>query len=150
MKREEVEEKYKWDLSPYIKDERMLDDEFEWLKNNYPKFKDYYGKFSNRDILLDYFKFSDEFEIREDRLASYLYHSLDQDTSNTKFLALTSKFSYLANEINSASAFIAPQLLALDENYLKELYNDKEFAVYKRTIEGLLRNKNHSAFEKPI
>lgn len=147
MKREEVEDKYKWDLSLYIKDEKMLNEEFDWLNSNYQKFKDYYGKFSNKDILLDYLKFSDEFEIREDRLASYLYHSLDQDTSNTKYLALTSKFSYLANDISKTCAFIAPQLMALDEVYLKELLNNPDFGVYKRAIQSILRNKNHQISE---
>lgn len=147
MKREEQDKKYQWDLSMYIKDEKMLNDEFEWLKNNYPKFKEYYGKFADEKTLLDYFKFSDEFEIREDRLASYLYHSLDQDTSNTKFLALTSKFSYLANDISKTCAFITPQLLALDEEYLKKLLNKQEFFEYYRTLESILRNKSHQISE---
>lgn len=147
MKRDEVEEKYKWDLSMYIKDEKMLNQEFDWLKENYPKFKDYYGKFADKDVLLDYFKFSDEFEIKEDRLASYLYHSLDEDTSNTKFLALTSKFSYLANDINKTCAFITPQLMQLEEKYLQDLYNNPDFVVYKRTIESILRYKNHQVSE---
>lgn len=147
MKREEVEDKYKWDLSSYIKDEKMLNEEFDWLKTNYPKFKNYYGKFADKDVLLDYFKFSDEFEIREDRLASYLYHSLDQDTSNTKFLALTSKFSYLANDISKTCAFVSPQLMALDESYLKSLCQDANFAIYKRELESILRHKNHQISE---
>ncbi len=147
MKREEQDKKYQWDLSSYIKDEKMLNEEFEWLKANYPKFKNYYGKFADEKMLLDYFKFSDEFEIREDRLASYLYHSLDQDTSNTKFLALTSKFSYLANEISETCAFITPQLLSLDEEYLNNLIKKQEFKVYRRTLESILRNKSHQISE---
>ena len=51
-KRSEINDKYKWDLSSYIKDEQMLKEEMDYLKNTYPTFKDFYGKFKFWDTIM--------------------------------------------------------------------------------------------------
>ena len=61
IKRSEVNDKYKWDLSSYIKDEQMLKEEMDYLRNTYPKFKDFYGKFNVKATLLNYLHLRDEY-----------------------------------------------------------------------------------------
>ena len=146
-KREEIEEQYKWDLSSYIKDEKMLNEEFEYLKTNYPNFKKYNNKLSNKEMLLELFKFSDEFDQRLDRLACYIFHSLDQDKSNTYFLNLSKKLEFLSTEISQATAFISPQMLKLKTSYLKEVAQDVRFKDYKRSLEETIRDKKHRISE---
>jgi len=145
--REEIEQKYKWDLSSYIKDEKMLNEEFDYLEKNYNKFKNYNGELSNKEMLLELFKFSDEFDQRLDRLACYIFHSLDQDKSNTYYLNLSKKLEFLSTEINQVTAFISPQMLKLKTSYLKEVAEDKRFKVYKRDIEKTIRDKRHRISE---
>ena len=147
QERKDVLEKYKWDLSSYIKDEKMLNEEFSYLENNFLKFKNFYGKFDDSNQLLQFFKFDDEYSIRLDRLACYIYHSLDVDKSNSYFLALVSKLDYLSTKISEATAFVYPQLLNLDEGYLLSLIDNKDFSTYRRTIETILRNKPHKLTE---
>lgn len=147
IKRSEINDKYKWDLSSYIKDEQMLKEEMDYLRNTYPKFKDFYGKFNVKATLHNYLHLRDEYDVREDRLAHFIYHSLDVDNTDTKFLSLKSEFEFLMSEKSQATAFITPQIIALEEDYLKDLYQDKEFADYKRTIEEILRYKKHTISE---
>lgn len=145
--RSEILEKYKWDLTSYIKDKDMLEGEFEYIENNYKKFKEFYGKLENRETLLKFFKFDDEFSKRTDRLACYIYHSLDVDKSDSYYLSLISKLEFLSTKINEETAFIVPQLTNLSEEYLNELINDGAFSEYKRTLYSILRNKAHKLSE---
>lgn len=147
MKREAVDDRYKWDLTCYIKDDKMLNDELNFIKQNYVKYKDFYNRFNDKVSLLEYFKFDDEFSKRLDKLYCYVFHSLDVDKSNTKFIKLKDELGYIGDEISQATSFISPQLLDLNEEYLKEVYNDKDFETYKRTIEDLIRNKPHKLSE---
>ena len=58
QKRCEIEEKYKWDLSSYIKDEAELKQNLKYLKENADKFKTYYGKLTDKQTLKEYLKLS--------------------------------------------------------------------------------------------
>ena len=145
--REEIDLQFKWDLTSYIKDEKMLNQEFEYLTNSFLKFKKFNNKLSDKEMLLELFKFSDEFDQRLDRLACYIFHSLDTDKSNTHFLNLSKKFEFLATEISQATAFISPQMLKLKTNYLKEVSEDARFKDYKRSIEETIRDKKHRVSE---
>ncbi|MBQ8430428.1 MAG: hypothetical protein IJX26_00565, partial [Clostridia bacterium] len=146
-KRNEIENIYKWDLSCYIKDEEMMKKEFEYLEKTYPIFKNYYGMFNDKNKLLEFFKLNDEFEIRFDRLTCYVYHSLDEDKSNTFYLSYMKKLEFLSKDVSELTAFVSPQLLDLDENYLKELINDENFEEYKRELSIILKNKEHKLSE---
>jgi len=146
--RNEIDEKYKWDLTCYIKDKKMLNEEFDYLNSSMEKYKKYNKKFDNKEILLDYLAFDKEYSMRLDRLASYIFHSLDQDTSNVEFLSLSKKFEYLANELGKITSFVAPQLQKLKTSYLKELIEDERFKVYKRSFELLIARKKHKITEQ--
>ena len=146
-KRSEIEEKYKWDLSSYIKDEQELEDNLKYLKDNASKYKDFYGKFNDKKVLIQYLKFDEEYSKVFYRTISYISHTLDTDTSSTKFISLSKRIEYIAKECNEASAYISPQLSELDDKYLAELINDTELVNYKKFFEHILRDKPHKINE---
>lgn len=139
---------YKWDLGTYIKDEKMLEAEFEYLQKNYGKFADFYGKFGDEDNLKKYLDFSEKFNMRAERLAMYIYHNLNTDISDRHFLVLKQKFEFLSSKIDQTTAFISPQLHELDDEYLNLLLKDKKFVTYKREIEKIIKNKPHKLDER--
>jgi len=56
-KRSEIDEKYKWDLSKYCKDDDDFYVRLEKLKSNVCKFSKYENKLSNDDILFECLEF---------------------------------------------------------------------------------------------
>ena len=60
-KRCEIEEKYKWDLTPLCKDDKDFYDKIEKLKAYIPKFQSFKEKLNNKQILKEYFALNREF-----------------------------------------------------------------------------------------
>ena len=53
MKREEIEEKYKWDLSKMYKNKEEFQKDFQEVKQSLPEIEKYKGKFlENSEIFL--------------------------------------------------------------------------------------------------
>ena len=73
MKRAEIEEKYKWDLSGYFKSDDDFYKEYESLKGHLGDFRKYKGKLSNESILLECLRFDDQISLRLEIL--YVYAS---------------------------------------------------------------------------
>lgn len=146
--REKIDNKYKWDLSIFIKDDKMLEEEFKYVEETYPNFKKYNKQFANKEMFLNYLKESKEFSIRYAKLSHYIYHTLDEDTSNVKFIKLSQKLSFLSNDIDNALYFVTPQLQQLKISYLKELLSDERFKNNVKMLENLIKFKKHRIDEK--
>ena len=55
MKRKEIEEKYKWDLSRIYKTKEEFMQDFKQVKDELPKVEKYQGKFlDNSDIFIEF------------------------------------------------------------------------------------------------
>jgi len=147
-KRSEIDAKYKWDLSSYVKDENELEENLKYLKENAEKYKIFYGKFNDKKVLKQYLKFDKEYTIIFYKTYSYVDHTLDTDTSNVKFINLSKKLEYIGKQCAEASAFVSPQLSELSEEYLKELIDDEELKNYKRFFQHILRDKPHKVSER--
>lgn len=146
-KREEIDAKYKWDLSSYVSNCDELEKNLAWLKENMIKFKDYYGKFGDKNILKEFLKFDEEFTSIYEKTGSYIGHNLSVDDSNITFLKYSQQLDYISKDIGEITAFVQPQLDDLDEEYLKELIEDSELVDYRRLFEGILRKKPHKISE---
>lgn len=146
-KRENIDEKYKWDLSCYL-DEDKIEEEFEYLKEAYKPLTRFNKKFTDKEMLLQYFKESKEFSIRTNKLASYIYHTLNQETSNIKYKKYLDRYNFLATDSAEALYFVGPQLDNLKIAYIKELMADDRFKNHKRKLEGIIEKKKHRVDEK--
>ncbi len=147
QKRSEIDKKYKWDLSCYVKDEQELESNLKYLKENATRYKDFYGKFQDKEALKAYLKFDEEYEDILYKTGAYIGHTLNTDTSNTKYITYTQRIEYIEKEADEASAYIFPQLSDLPDEYLQDLIEDKDFALYKRFFSRLLKNKPHKVNE---
>ncbi len=145
--RSEIEDKYKWDLSSYIKNEKDIENTFKIMKNLIKILPSYSGKLNNKEILLERFtKYEQDF-IKIYKLAHYISHSLNVDSTDTKMLALSQKFDNLYTKISQANAFFMPQMYELSDEYLNSLLNDKRFNDYENTIKDIIKLKPHSLDE---
>lgn len=145
--RQEIDEKYKWDLSCFVKDEEELKDNLKYLKDNALKFKDFYGKLGDIDEYKKLHKLSLEYDKILSKTAMYLYRSIDTDTSSTKFLSYNQQFDYIMKDYGEATSYIKPQMLDLPDEYYYKLMKEPEFKDYKRSFESLMKDKPHKVSE---
>lgn len=145
--RKEIDDKYKWDLSCYVKDENELINNLQNLKKNIPDFTKFYGKFNDKKTLLEYLKLEEDYDLLLSRTASYIYNTLEVDNSNTKFISYSQKLEYIYKEYSETTAYVYPQMLNLDDEYLNSLINDKTLYKYSRFFQEIKRDKAHKISE---
>lgn len=143
MEREQIEEKYKWDLSSVFADDEAWEKEFDALSAA-GDFSQYEGKLADKDTLLRFYRESDAFFRRIEKLYLYAHTKHDQDVRVTKYTSYTSRARALYAEVASKLAFVDPELLKLSERKLKALAKDPDFADYDYRISRLVAQKAHT------
>ncbi|MBQ8615796.1 MAG: oligoendopeptidase F family protein, partial [Clostridia bacterium] len=118
------------------------------MENLYKILTNYSVKFKDKENLLERFKKFEQDEIKIIKLAHFISHSLNVDSSNTKMLALSQKFDNLYTKMNEANAFFMPQMYELSDDYLNSLLKDDRFKNYDNTIKEIIKLKPHKVDEK--
>ena len=143
MKRSEVEEKYKWDLTYIIKDEAELETLINEISDGVKKIKGYENKLANPTQLLAFFNEDESLSLKINRVYTYVFLQKVVDLTDAKWL----KYSNIADSIYSkyleATAFVSPEICALDATLLMELAKDKAFANYDRILKNAIDQKPH-------
>ena len=122
--RENVDEKYKWNLTHIYKTDNDWEEDFKWIDKNiagYEKFKGVLEKSS--DNLFHCMQFDDEIGIKLERLYLYAMLSKDSDMRVTKYQAMEERIKSLHSKVSAASSFIRPELLQIPDEKLYEMIN---------------------------
>ena len=147
-KRNQISKEYKWDLSSYIKNDEEIDQIFKRMENLTDILPKYKGKLQNSNILYERLeKYKDDF-VSMAKLAHFISHNLNVDSSDTKMLMLEQKFNNLYTRLSEANSYFVPQLYELPEKYLKSLLQDKRFSDYDNLIKEIIKLKPHKIDEK--
>ncbi|UCH65735.1 MAG: oligoendopeptidase F, partial [Ignavibacterium sp.] len=144
--REDIDEKYKWNLTDIYNSDDDWEQDFEWIENNLSGYIQYVGKLNtNPETLLACLKFDDTIGIKLERLYLYAMLAKDGDMRVNKYQAMDDRIKSLYAKVSTESSFIKPELLEIDDNVLLGMIDsNEELKVYKHFIENLLRTKLHS------
>ena len=146
MKRSEVAEKYKWNISDIFSSDEEWERTFEKAENSLD-FAKYAGKLSNADTLLKFFRQCDEYTTLLGKLYVYAHMRHDEDTGAEKYAAYHSKVSALEVKYSTELAFYEPEMAQLDDKYLKSLISDKRFSDYDYDLKRIIARKPHTISE---
>ena len=144
--RDEIEEKYKWDVSHIYKTNSEWEKDFEWVENQISGYGNFQGTLANSpDDLLNCLKFNDEVGIKLDRLSLYAMLLKDGDMKNQKSQAMYDRIQSLYAKVSSVSSFINPEILEINEEKLwLMLSSNSELKVYSHYVDNLIRVKSHT------
>ena len=144
-KRSEIEEKYKWDLSGYFKNEDEFQKEFENLKSKLNSYDIFRGKLNNEKTILECLKFDEQISKRLEILCSYANLRACEDTGNSESQERLNQVTSLATAFSANTSFIAVEIKKNPDKLLKKLEKESE---YKNFFKDILRNKKHILSEK--
>ena len=147
--RDEIDEKYKWDLSKiYISEDEWLRD-YEYVKANGDKYLEFKGKLNNADTIYEYLMFDEEFSKKADAVYMYAALKFDEDTSNSKYQELKGKIEKVLTDIGAKSSYVLPELLKLSKEDFDRFMNEKsELKMYEYEFRNVLRMKDHILSDK--
>jgi oligoendopeptidase F len=143
--RGEIEDKYKWDLTHIYSDEKQWENDYSWIENNLPLYKNFEGKLaSSPSVLLECLKFDDQVGIKMERLHLYSMLAKDSDMKAQKYQAMDERIRNLYSRTSAISSFIRPEILGIpDDELIKMINSNDELKVYRHSIDELLRTKSH-------
>ena len=147
MKRDQVQEKYKWNIAEIFATDKEWEKKFEEVSKNI-NFSEYSGKLGDKRVLLELLKKVDKFEFQLERLAVYAQMKHDEDATVSKYGAYLEKVYGLFSAYATGFAFFEPEMAAQDEKYLQALIEDKEFADYDYQIKRTIARKPHVISEE--
>ena len=144
MKRSEIKEEMKWDLSSLYKSESDFDKDFKYLENNYLKYKDFEGKLNNAKSIYDFFVFDEEFSKKYEAVCCYSSLRFDEDVTNFKYQEISGKIDKLSTSISEVTSFIIPEMMKLSMDKVhKFMEEEPRLKLYEFEFENLLRGKKH-------
>lgn len=142
--REEIEEKYKWDLKhifPTIEDWQKAYDKIE---ENIKKLKDYEGKLADSsETLLGFLNLDTETSELFERIAVYARMSEDENTKDPERQTLVQKISPLSLKYSTATSFFSNEVLKISEEKMQKFYKNENLLFYKDALTEMLRGKSH-------
>lgn len=141
--RNEIPEKYKWNLADIFATPADWEKCFEELSESYKDLAAYKGKLSNRDTLLEFLKISDKIDVKFSQLYCYASMSYNEDSQDAEKQARFSKVYGLLTNYSAAMSFVSPELSSLPDEQLQAFIDDPAFSDYDVSLKSLLKGKAH-------
>ncbi len=153
-KREEIDDKYKWNLNDIYADDLKFESELENVLKEIKNIKQLKKDFTDSaDNLLAALNKIIEIEEKTARLYAYAHMKYDQNTQNEKYQDYKNKAMTAYNKLSNSTSFMVPAVIQLGEENLAEYKAEKEeLKFYNHFFDNILRQKEHylSAAEEKI
>ena len=149
MERKDIDQRLKWDTtSIYEKDEDFYED-IENVKKLAEKLVGFKGKItSSLDNFKEFIKLDEEFSRKLEKACVYASLKSDEDTRVTKYQEMDQVATNTYVALTEALSFVRPELLATDQEKIKEYLKDPEIAHLSHYFEDIARYKDHTLDEK--
>jgi len=148
--RDELPEKYKWNLTDLYESDEAWKLEKERLQKEIQKSTKYKGALtSSSKVLLEALEFNNLLTKDLVRLSSYASMKSDQDTRVTKYAGMKQELQQVFAEYAALTSFMEPELLALKDDQLNAFFMEEEgLAPYRFYLNDLLRKRAHTGSEE--
>ncbi|KXT82696.1 Oligoendopeptidase F [Streptococcus sp. DD11] len=143
--RNEIEEKYQWDLSTIFPTDEAFEAELAQVSEELKKAENLAGHLlDSADSLLTATEIQLDLMRRIEKLYSYAHMKNDQDTRVAKYQEYQAKGMTVYSEFGQAFAFYEPEFMAItEEQYQAFLAEKPELTAYQHFFDKLLQRKEH-------
>lgn len=145
MKRSEIEEKYKWDLTKIYPSIEEYKKDFNMVKKDIPKLTKYKGgKFLNSvEEFLEFMRLEEGISRTLDKLYEYTYLSTTVEPDNEELQYWYANIGALMEEYDDAVDFVDTEVIQLEDK-VRNILKDEKCKEYIVLIEEILRYKPHT------
>ena len=143
--RKDIPDKYKWNMQDMFATDELWEEEAKQLLEMAKNLEKYQGRLGeSAATLLEFFKKSDELKFHAERVMVYANQKYHEDTAVSKYQGYAAKADSISVALSSASSFMEPEILAMDEAVLNGFFEEEsELAHYRRAVDNILREKEH-------
>ena len=137
-----MDKKYTWATEEIFESKEKWEEEFKNLSSMLD-FSEFKGKLGNKQSFLSCMKAQEKAGRVLDRLSVYAMMKHDENTKDAEYDALTSKVMMIGAKFGENTAFVLPELTALDQEVLLSYATDKDLSDYDYFIREILKEKEH-------
>ena len=141
--RSEIQEKYKWDLSPLCTSDEEFYSKLNEIKPQLDKLQEYKGKLNNKEMIWDYLYFDKQISKILEPLQLYAYLKSDEVVSDNARNEMVETISTMLTKVSYETSFISSELHALSDEFLDELIADEKFNEYDKFFKDIKEDKKH-------
>ena len=136
----------KWKLGDLYASDQAWKEAREQLVAQFDEITKYQGKLTDSaSELLACLQFDSRISKEFGRLFSYAAMKSDEDTRDSKYLAMRQQMQQLGTDYNSKSAFIVPEIAQLDQSQVDAfMQREPDLKIYQMAIHDILRMKAHT------
>ncbi|HOW41083.1 MAG TPA: oligoendopeptidase F [Bacteroidales bacterium] len=147
--REEIADKYKWNLTDIYKSDEDWTKAKDALAAKAAGLEKFKGTLTRSAAdLKKYLLLNSEIGKEASRLYSYASFNSDLDTRNMKYNAMKQELQQMFSELGTKTAFAEPEILSAEQSRIEGfIKSDPELAPYKMGLDNLFRLKKHSLSE---
>jgi len=148
--RAEVPVEYKWKLEDLYASDQAWNKAKQKLAAQFDEVSGYQGKLAgSASDLLACLEFDSRVSKEFGRLYSYASMKSDQDTRDSKYLAMKQEMQQLGTDYNSKAAFITPEIAGMDKGTIDAfIEQERGLRIYKMALYDIQRTKAHTLSEK--
>ena len=148
--RDEVPQKYKWNLTDLYSNDEAWQNEKEHIQNEMKAIERFRGELtSSPDKLLEALELHTSLIKEMSRLSSYASMNSDQDTRVTKYMGMKQQMQQLYSQYGTITSFFEPELLTFTDDKLHDfLSQEPKLQVYEIYLKDLLRKRAHRGSEE--
>lgn len=147
MKREQINEKYKWNTSEIFESEK----EFYSALNKISKslsFEEFRGKLNNEKALYNCYKKIETVSGELEKLSVFAMMKHDENAEDSKAIAMNDAVENVYVKFSMNTAFIETELSALDAAVLEKFAASELLKNYDRNINAIIKYKPHMLGEE--
>jgi oligoendopeptidase F len=142
--RAEIPESDKWDLTHLFANVDKWKEDFRWLKQTYPRIKEWKGTLGQSGkTLADFLEFEKTLDLKIEKLYHFASLQLAEDSANTEYLARVGQIQNLFTKIGEAFAFVVPEIQAIDDRTFEKFVIDPALAEWRIKLHKIRRLKPH-------
>lgn len=141
--RNQIEEKYKWNLRDIFQSDEAWEEQFAAVKAALSQFSDFRGTLHDKQQLKKLFDMEHSLMPILERLFVYAKMSRDQDNGNDRYVSMCDRAYALLTACDTETAYIVPELNRLDDDILLTWSNEQMFEDRSVFLKEIVRNKSH-------
>ena len=142
LKREEVAESRKWDLSSLFTSEREYEESLTATAEKLKEIAVYKGKLDETNSA-ECLKLSSDIGRALERLYVYANLRKDENTADAEAQARAEKINILAAKCSSATSFISAELAGFPASKLRRMASRAEYEPFSVLLNDVIREKKH-------
>ena len=147
--RADVSDSDKWDLTLLFADVGKWHEDVAWITATYPKIIEWKGRVGESpQTLAEVLEFEKQLDLKIERVYHFASLQLAEDSANNDYLARVGQLQNLMTKLAEASAFVVPEIQAIDEARWKKFVGDPTLKDWRIPLHKIRRMRPHILSER--